>query len=101
MWAQCSLHLRQYNDALLINDTLRMMDAYRSLEEFYGTKFTTAIDGTDLFLAGLFRGMNAKVLLTYFPCLKEYFLFIGGLSLWCSFSDMRVMIVITFTQRIR
>lgn len=67
MWAQCSLHLRQYNDALLINDTLRMMDAYRSLEEFYSTKFTTAIDGTDLFLAGLFRGMNAKALLTYFP----------------------------------
>ncbi|KAM4717906.1 ATP-dependent RNA helicase DHX58 isoform 1-T2 [Anableps anableps] len=53
--AQCALHLRQYNDALLINDTLRMMDAYRSLEEFYNTKVTTAIDGTDYFLVGLFQ----------------------------------------------
>ncbi|XP_068435176.1 ATP-dependent RNA helicase DHX58 [Clinocottus analis] len=53
--AQCALHLRQYNDALLINDTLRMMDAYRSLEEFYINKFITAIDGTDFFLTGLFQ----------------------------------------------
>ncbi|XP_071323695.1 ATP-dependent RNA helicase DHX58 [Trachinotus anak] len=53
--AQCALHLRQYNDALLINDTLRMMDAYDSLEEFYNTKATKAMDGTDLFLLGLFQ----------------------------------------------
>ncbi|XP_039979860.1 probable ATP-dependent RNA helicase DHX58 [Xiphias gladius] len=53
--AQCALHLRQYNDALLINDTLRMMDAYHSLEEFYSTKSKTAIDGTDIFLVGLFQ----------------------------------------------
>ena len=54
--AQCALHLRQYNDALLINDTLRMMDAYRSLDDFYTTKFTKQIDGTDYFLDGLFQG---------------------------------------------
>ncbi|XP_041812397.1 probable ATP-dependent RNA helicase DHX58 [Chelmon rostratus] len=53
--AESARHLRQYNDALLINDTLRMMDAYRSLEEFYITKFTTEIDGTDYFLVGLFQ----------------------------------------------
>lgn len=53
--AQCALHLRQYNDALLINDTLRMMDAYRSLEAFYVNKLTTARDGTDYFLVGLFQ----------------------------------------------
>ncbi|XP_074512255.1 ATP-dependent RNA helicase DHX58 [Sebastes fasciatus] len=53
--AQCAIHLRKYNDALLINDTLRMMDAYGSLEEFYINKFTTAIDGTDFFLVGLFQ----------------------------------------------
>lgn len=53
--AQCAIHLRQYNDALLINDTLRMMDAYRSLELFYDKKFITAIDGTDFFLVGLFQ----------------------------------------------
>lgn len=57
--AQCALHLRQYNDALLINDTLRMMDAYHSLFEFYAT--TTEIDGTDLFLTGLFNGRNPEV----------------------------------------
>lgn len=53
--SQCALHLRQYNDALLINDTLRMMDAYRILEDFYSNKFATAIDGTDIFLVGLFE----------------------------------------------
>nr|XP_046270347.1 probable ATP-dependent RNA helicase DHX58 [Scatophagus argus]XP_046270348.1 probable ATP-dependent RNA helicase DHX58 [Scatophagus argus] len=53
--AQCALHLREYNDALLINDTLRMMDAYCSLEEFYSTKSNTAIDGTDIFLLGIFE----------------------------------------------
>ncbi|XP_026180149.1 ATP-dependent RNA helicase DHX58 [Mastacembelus armatus] len=53
--AQCALHLRQYNDALLINDTLRMMDAYRSLEDFYIEKSITAMDGTDIFLVGLFQ----------------------------------------------
>lgn len=51
--AQCALHLRQYNDALLINDTLRMIDAYRSLKDFYSTK--VAMDGTDFFLVGLFQ----------------------------------------------
>ncbi|XP_029015698.1 probable ATP-dependent RNA helicase DHX58 [Betta splendens] len=53
--AQCALHLRRYNDALLINDTLRMMDAYSHLEEFYSTKSRNAIDGTDIFLLGLFQ----------------------------------------------
>lgn len=53
--AQCALHLRQYNDALIINGTLRMMDAYRSLEEFYTNRWSTAIDGTDFFLVGLFQ----------------------------------------------
>nr|AHX37213.1 RNA helicase [Oplegnathus fasciatus] len=53
--AQCALHLRQYNDALLINDTLRMMDAYGSLEDFYTPKVSTAFDGTDFFLVGLFQ----------------------------------------------
>lgn len=60
MWAQCALHLRQYNDALLINDTLRMVDAFRSLDTFYRTKLNTAIDGTDHFLLALFHGMNSR-----------------------------------------
>ncbi|XP_070703643.1 ATP-dependent RNA helicase DHX58 [Pempheris klunzingeri] len=53
--AQCALHLREYNDALLIHDTLRMMDAYRSLEDFYSIKSVRAIDGIDFFLLGLFQ----------------------------------------------
>lgn len=56
VWAQCALHLRQYNDALLIHDTVRMMDAFRSLEDFYHSKVNTEIDGTDFFLMALFRG---------------------------------------------
>lgn len=58
--AQCALHLRQYNDALLINDTLRMMDAYHSLVDFYDTKSTAAIDGTDVFLLGVFQGGQSR-----------------------------------------
>lgn len=56
VWAQCALHLRKYNDALLINDTLRMVDAYRSLNDFYSSKVNMEIDGTDFFLMGLYRG---------------------------------------------
>ena len=63
--AECARHLRQYNDALLINDTLRMMDAYRSLNEFYITKSTRVIDGTDVFLVGLFQGRNPEILVSY------------------------------------
>ncbi|KAJ4931883.1 hypothetical protein JOQ06_010321 [Pogonophryne albipinna] len=58
--AQCALHLRQYNDALLINDTLRMIDAYLSLEDFY-SKITREIDGTDIFLVGLFQENQAEL----------------------------------------
>ena len=68
--AQCALHLRQYNDALFINDTLRMMDAYSSLENFYISKSNTAIDKTDLFLLGIFQGGNTDI-------------FIPELNLWC------------------
>ncbi|KAK2916197.1 hypothetical protein Q8A67_000571 [Cirrhinus molitorella] len=52
--AQCALHLRQYNDALLINDTIRMVDALQVLVEFYNSKKTRILDGTDIFLQGLF-----------------------------------------------
>ncbi|KYO46671.1 putative ATP-dependent RNA helicase DHX58 isoform B [Alligator mississippiensis] len=31
----CAMHLRKYNDALLINDTVRMVDAVNYLDEFY------------------------------------------------------------------
>uniref|UniRef100_UPI003AAF394D ATP-dependent RNA helicase DHX58 n=1 Tax=Centroberyx gerrardi TaxID=166262 RepID=UPI003AAF394D len=60
--AQCALHLRRYNDALLINDTVRMMDAYCSLEDFYSTKNSTAIDGTDFFLLGVFQENQVELM---------------------------------------
>ncbi|XP_051571534.1 probable ATP-dependent RNA helicase DHX58 [Myxocyprinus asiaticus] len=53
--AQCALHLRQYNDALLINDTVRMVDAFRVLSEFYNSRQYNLLDGTDFFLQGLFE----------------------------------------------
>ncbi|KAG8138314.1 putative ATP-dependent RNA helicase DHX58 protein [Naja naja] len=31
----CALHLRKYNDALLTNETVRMIDAFNMLDEFY------------------------------------------------------------------
>lgn len=62
VWAQCALHLRQYNDALLIHDTLRMTDAFRSLEDFYRSKAGTEIDGTDFFLVALFYGAYSHAL---------------------------------------
>nr|WLW15875.1 LGP2 [Spinibarbus sinensis] len=52
--SQCALHLRQYNDALLINDTVRMVDAFRGLDDFYNSRKTKLLDGTDIFLQGLF-----------------------------------------------
>ncbi|XP_051994856.1 ATP-dependent RNA helicase DHX58-like [Xyrauchen texanus] len=53
--AQCALHLREYNDALLINDTVRMVDAFRVLSEFYNSRQHNLLDGTDFFLQGLFE----------------------------------------------
>ncbi|XP_016395114.1 probable ATP-dependent RNA helicase DHX58 [Sinocyclocheilus rhinocerous] len=62
--AQCALHLRQYNDSLLINDTVRMVDAFRGLDEFYNSRKTKLLDGTDIFLQGLFdeNRMELKLL---------------------------------------
>ncbi|XP_062874971.1 probable ATP-dependent RNA helicase DHX58 isoform X2 [Trichomycterus rosablanca] len=53
--AQCALHLRKYNDALLITDTVRMEDALRLLGEFYNTEQNNALDTTDIFLSGIFQ----------------------------------------------
>lgn len=36
-----ALHLRRYNDALLIHDTVRAVDAVASLQDFYDTERTT------------------------------------------------------------
>ena len=67
----CAEHLKKYNDALQINDTIRMVDAYNHLNNFYKeekSKKTVRSDDdddepaaskqdeTDEFLIGLFNG---------------------------------------------
>ncbi|XP_072927575.1 ATP-dependent RNA helicase DHX58 [Hemitrygon akajei] len=61
----CALHLRKYNDALLINDTVQMIDALRYLEEFYRTEEKTKVllDQTDRFLFKLFDDNIEEMLL--------------------------------------
>ncbi|KPP77100.1 putative ATP-dependent RNA helicase DHX58 [Scleropages formosus] len=61
--AQCALHLRKYNDALLVNDTVRMVDALRLLDNFYSNhrESRTGLDGTDVFLFGLFEGERDRL----------------------------------------
>ncbi|NXJ69696.1 DHX58 helicase, partial [Rostratula benghalensis] len=49
----CALHLRKYNDALLINDTVRMMDAFQCLQQFYAAERDRK-DATEQFLAATF-----------------------------------------------
>ncbi|NWH50205.1 DHX58 helicase, partial [Fregata magnificens] len=50
----CTLHLRKYNDALLINDTVRMIDAFQCLQQFYATARDTK-DPTEQFLTTTFE----------------------------------------------
>ncbi|XP_050183409.1 ATP-dependent RNA helicase DHX58 [Myiozetetes cayanensis] len=50
----CALHLRKYNDALLINDTVRMVDAFQCLQQFYGTERDEK-DPTEQFLTSKFE----------------------------------------------
>lgn len=51
----CALHLRKYNDALLINDTVRMIDAFQCLQQFYDAERDTK-DPTEQFLMAAFEG---------------------------------------------
>ncbi|XP_063210550.1 ATP-dependent RNA helicase DHX58 [Chroicocephalus ridibundus] len=50
----CALHLRKYNDALLINDTVRMIDAFQCLQQFYASERDTK-DPTEQFLTATFE----------------------------------------------
>ncbi|NXG53391.1 DHX58 helicase, partial [Psilopogon haemacephalus] len=56
----CALHLRKYNDALLINDTVRMLDALRCLQHFYADK-GDAQDPTERFLTATFEENRASL----------------------------------------
>ncbi|NWW93321.1 DHX58 helicase, partial [Rhynochetos jubatus] len=50
----CALHLRKYNDALLVNDTVRMVDAFQCLQQFYDAE-RDAKDPTERFLITMFE----------------------------------------------
>ncbi|XP_069490579.1 ATP-dependent RNA helicase DHX58 [Ambystoma mexicanum] len=52
----CALHLRKYNDALLIHDTVRMLDAFKTLDIFYTLEKIrkTQNDPTEQFLFRVF-----------------------------------------------
>ncbi|NXR10769.1 DHX58 helicase, partial [Semnornis frantzii] len=56
----CALHLRKYNDALLVNDTVRMLDAFQYLQQFYADKEDTQ-DPTERFLAVTFEENRASL----------------------------------------
>ncbi|NXY92717.1 DHX58 helicase, partial [Alcedo cyanopectus] len=51
----CALHLRRYNDALLVNDTVRMVDAFQCLQQFYAAERDSK-DPTERFLTATFEG---------------------------------------------
>ncbi|NXA86040.1 IFIH1 protein, partial [Melanocharis versteri] len=74
----CAEHLKKYNDALQINDTIRMVDAYNHLNNFYKEEKSkktvrsdddddedeTAVskqDETDEFLIGLFHAKKKQL----------------------------------------
>ncbi|NXB41153.1 DHX58 helicase, partial [Eulacestoma nigropectus] len=50
----CALHLRKYNDALLINDSVRMVDAFQCLQQFYSAERDEK-DPTEQFLTATFE----------------------------------------------
>ncbi|XP_078667982.1 ATP-dependent RNA helicase DHX58-like isoform X2 [Branchiostoma floridae x Branchiostoma belcheri] len=54
----CAEHLRKYNDALVMNDTLRMSDAFQYLKEFYVKENDRrdVFDDTDEGLTQIFSG---------------------------------------------
>ncbi|XP_078526859.1 interferon-induced helicase C domain-containing protein 1 [Lissotriton helveticus] len=70
----CAEHLKKYNDALLINDNIRMVDAYNHLKKFYDEEkkkkmelceeddaSVENIDETDTFLIELFGGSEKEL----------------------------------------
>ncbi|NXO15031.1 DHX58 helicase, partial [Oriolus oriolus] len=56
----CALHLRKYNDALLINDTVRMLDAFQCLQQFY-TAERDEKDPTEQFLTATFEENRVRL----------------------------------------
>nr|XP_006114909.1 interferon-induced helicase C domain-containing protein 1 [Pelodiscus sinensis] len=72
----CAEHLKKYNDALQINDTIRMIDAYNNLNNFYKEEkskktivkededdepVSSNLDETDMFLIKLFYAKKKQL----------------------------------------
>ncbi|XP_029429105.1 probable ATP-dependent RNA helicase DHX58 [Rhinatrema bivittatum] len=62
----CALHLRKYNDALFIHDTVRRIDAFNYLDEFYVLEkaHKTGGDPTEEFLFQVFAENKEPLLLS-------------------------------------
>ncbi|XP_033911266.1 ATP-dependent RNA helicase DHX58-like [Acipenser ruthenus] len=60
---QSALHLRKYNDALLVNDTVRMIDAFKILDTFHTNERATrgGLDDTDHFLFEVFQRSKVEL----------------------------------------
>ncbi|KAG8566026.1 hypothetical protein GDO81_013066 [Engystomops pustulosus] len=60
----CAVHLRKYNDALFLHDTVRMKDAYDFLDEFYTSEKLekNSRNEIDIYLYTLFDGYRHNLL---------------------------------------
>ncbi|KAG8446668.1 hypothetical protein GDO86_014209 [Hymenochirus boettgeri] len=60
----CALHLRKYNDSLLIHDTVTMLDAFEHLDEFYQQEkiIRDLSDPTEAYLCQLYDYNRARLL---------------------------------------
>ncbi|XP_015506601.1 probable ATP-dependent RNA helicase DHX58 [Parus major] len=56
----CALHLRKYNDALLISDAVRMVDAFQCLQQFYSAEKDKK-GPTEQFLTAMFEENRASL----------------------------------------
>uniref|UniRef100_A0A8C0VI76 RNA helicase n=1 Tax=Cyanistes caeruleus TaxID=156563 RepID=A0A8C0VI76_CYACU len=56
----CALHLRKYNDALLISDAVRMVDAFQCLQQFYCAEKDKK-GPTEQFLTAMFEENRASL----------------------------------------
>ncbi|XP_034282214.1 interferon-induced helicase C domain-containing protein 1 isoform X2 [Pantherophis guttatus] len=71
----CAEHLKKYNDALLINDTIRMIDAYNHLKNFYeeerSRKMAMDEDKEDELIASQLDETNTRLIELFYDRQRE------------------------------
>ncbi|XP_070813069.1 interferon-induced helicase C domain-containing protein 1 isoform X2 [Pituophis catenifer annectens] len=71
----CAEHLKKYNDALLINDTIRMIDAYNHLKNFYeeerSRKMAMDEDTEDELIASQLDETNTRLIELFYDRQRE------------------------------